>query len=414
MAGSSSHLVRERGNVLVTRAGLNAGATVRGGMWLAAALAVTGVAGCQRAAVEDAGVNAGTGGRLSGGPDRTLADPLLSVERAGLEVRSWLTPAEATSAALAALNEMAAASGGPGVVPSEGASVWQRAGLRVAVVRTADLAELETRLRRSDVTGATDGGALAATPALQRADELWLDPGAVFRPVFTGARSGGPVTIGLHDSRWRAGDGSPRLMARVWTAPGSGPSVGSGSPSLPGVLDVQLALQWADARPGGRTAGAATEERAPTATGQRQSWHDQGLVFSRLGLGASLPAGWSMVIWPDLTPAAESLTQPSGGTDSGAGTGRVVTAGAADSPAPSGGGGLGPDAGPVGLFQAEVVPLGEALLRQRRAAGDRAIVLILTARVPASFRLLSGSGESAGTGGEPEGGRADGRRETGR
>ncbi|MCE2652153.1 MAG: hypothetical protein LW650_01200 [Planctomycetaceae bacterium] len=419
MAGSSSHLVRRRGKVLITGARVHARPTVRNGVWLAAAaLALVGLAGCQRTGADAAGLKSGAGGQTSEDADRTLAEPLLSVERSGLEVRSWLTPADATSTVLMEIAKLATRPDAPTVVPSDGVSVWQRAGLRVAVVQTAELAELERRLRRSDISGAGPARVLSTTPSLQRVDELWLDPGAVFRPVFTGPRSGGPVTIGLHDSRWRAGDGSPRLMARGWIAPGGDRSPDGASWTIPAVLDVQLALQWADAPAIRRADGASTDQTGPTMSGRAQNWREHGLVFSRLGLATSLPAGWSMVIWPDLTPAMQSSSPVSDASEPAATTGRVIATGAGELPSATGRdtveSGLGPQSGPGGLFAEDVIPFGEALLRQRRAAGDRAVVLILSARAPATFQLLPGGGSSQAASRRTERGRTDPQRDIGR
>lgn len=304
--------------------------------------------------------------------------PALAPEQVGAEVRSWVINANAPAleAALRAAGAAPPDADDPRLV-GPAASVLTGNGLRAVIVpidalpglhaatvvraQDVDLGLLATRASAPGV-GTSPQEALAAIPAglSGGVSRMWVDSGPAWRVVAEGA--GAPVASGtgggsrragrelaMHDSRFWAGSGPVRLLARCYPMPGidaasappADPNQNPGSGPIwrgpiPAVLRVELLPQVRD----DDTALAADPASKFLPTPPR-SPEREGQLISRLSAAATLPANTALVLVYAPAPADAEAAARAELIDAPPAPGTVVR----DAPqAPAGNAALGPAA----------------------------------------------------------------------
>lgn len=239
---------------------------------------------------------------------------------------------------------------------------WRDNGLRLLAIPTSDLESIRTALRAS---GPIEHQLLAQS--------------GTWKAAYNGPAWTAPATLQLDNGPLELPAGALRAMVRSWLVPvqASTPATDSPNPRLSSTssaaMQIELALQHQESR------RPVSDFQAALAIDAPKTLNDEGLVFWRLALSGTLPAGQSYLIVPADPSAEWKASVLDRLVEQGA---AKVAAGAPAAPATV--------AGPA--FPAPPT-LGEALLSDAvRGRSDRRFILVLTPNVPDRFELLPTDG----------------------
>lgn len=375
---------------------------VAGRLVCAVSLVTGAVALASGCAAPGSGAEAGAGQTAASKAAGGL--PTLAPEQVGMEVRTWLVPVDGPG-----LDAALVAAGGSveltGQVVGPSADVLAGNGMRIVVLpvsavegfraatgvqaRDVDLGLLAGRASAPGA-GLSPQEATAAIPAglAGGVARQWVEQGARWRAVATGpsapnAGRGGGRELAMHDSRFWAGSGPVRLLARCYPVPDTHSGTGEIRGELGAALRVELLPQVRDvADAGGGTGGELTLlPRASLAA------EEDGQLLTRLALAANLPAGRALVICYAASPgdAAAVARAEAAGAGSIAAPGTVVREGTAA-------GGAAAALGPEAPVARPAVTVGHELLTVPAAGRSRPVawrVLVIVPSVPGRFSPLA-------------------------
>lgn len=280
----------------------------------------------------------------------------------GLEVAWWVVR-QPTDAAppRRTIGQIVAAHALPADLPvdEETLRLWRANGLRLVVVPSAKLDAIRRDLQS---VGSTE--------------HQWIAPTGIWKPAFRGTSWESPATLRLDNGPLELSPGALRAMVRGWVVPveppttaqaSTQPAANTADSSTPAAgLQLELALQHHERR------RPVSDLQAALSIDSPKTLSDDGLVFWRLALTATLAPGRSYIILaedPDKEWATNAIQ-------------RLIEA----NPPPT------PDAEPptlLGPVPPATPTLGEALLTDAlRARRAQTALLILTPRVPERFELL--------------------------